>query len=119
MKPNEKIFTEKSLLEFMKEYSSLRDTFIDAFNAFNLFLEEDGKYDVQTKVERMLKDCPNNLKLIGIDIKKRNGNYKKTELDTITVILNNGYLDYYLKYINSKNGAKLIVSIKFANKEAS
>lgn len=119
MRPNEITFTEKSLLDFMQEYSSLRNTFVDAFNAFNLFLEEDGKYDVQTKVERMLKDCPNNLKLIGIDIKKRNGNYKKTELDTIIVILNNGYLDYYLKYTNSKNGAKLIVSIKFANKEAS
>ena len=118
MRPNEITFTEKSLLNFMQEYSSLRNTFVDAFNAFNLFLEEDGKYDVQTKIERMLKECPNNLKLIGIDIKKRNGNYKKTELDTITVILNNGYLDYYLKYTNSKNGAKLIVSIKFEDKEA-
>lgn len=118
MRQNEIIFTEKSLLDFMQEYSSLRNTFVDAFNVFNLFLEEDGKYDVQTKVERMLKECPNNLKLIGIDIKKRNGDYKKTELDTITVILNNGYLDYYLKYTNSKNGAKLIVSIKFENKEA-
>lgn len=118
MRPNEITFTEKSLLDFMQEYSSLRNTFVDAFNAFNLFLEEDGKYDVQTKIERMLKECPNNLKLIGIDIKKRNGNYKKSELDTITVILNNGYLDYYLKYTNSKNGAKLIVSIKFEDKEA-
>lgn len=119
MRPNEITFTEKSLLDFMQEYSSLRNTFIDAFNAFYLFLEEDGAYDVQTKVERMLKDCPNNLKLIGIDIKKRNGNYKKTELDTITVILNNGYLNYYLKYTNSKNGIKLIISIKYNEKEAS
>lgn len=118
MRPNEITFTEKSLLDFMQEYSSLRNTFIDAFNAFYLFLEEDEAYDVQTKVERMLKDCPNNLKLIGIDIKKRNGNYKKTELDTITVILNNGYLDYYLKYTNSKNGIKLIISIKYDEKEA-
>lgn len=77
MRPNEITFTEKSLLDFMQEYSSLRNTFVDAFNAFNLFLEEDGKYDVQTKVERMLKDCPNNLKLIGIDIKNEMAIIKK------------------------------------------
>ena len=97
MKPDEMIFSEKSLFAFYASTETIRSLFTTRDHICYL-IDTDKGCSVKAKVKQLLKRTQLDVNLLDVNVKRRqNLVFDEMEVETINILLNLDEFDYTVK----------------------